>query len=505
MYQVGRGWARRLVGIRISPDRAVVSPGETVAFKASAVLSDSTLKPVTVTWSATGGRIDSSGLFTAGSSTGSFHVVGAQLTIGLADTAVVVDTAASGEPPAPAVSLVSVSPSSTSIQVGDSIRLTATAKAADGATVSGLTFAWTSSNPGVATVTSAGVVRGLVAGSVTVTASAQGVSGRAAVAVTAPVASAPPPATVDCSSSNYARLVPVSTASQLTSALANAQPGDLIELAAGTYTGHFRATVSGTPSQRIVLCGPRTAILDGGDYTSATFWLRGVSYWTLSGFRARRSLVAVLGETASQNIVDSLEIETTGYGGLSFRVNSKHNVIQKNYIHDTGKAGILHYGEGVYLGSSQANWCTYTGCNPDRTDSNTVTKNYIGPNVTAEMIDVKEGTTGTVISGNHFDGAGRSAGTLNLVSWIVLFGNGVKDSANTAINQPIQHGYKIELDNGLPGWGQNNSFQYDTLYGGGASGYGFWFGGVDKSKQVVKCNNVVTGFSGGLSNVACAP
>ena len=62
--------------------------------------------------------------------------------------------------------------------------------------------------------------------------------------------------------------VKVSTAGQLSSALMAASPGEAILLAPGTYAGHFKATVSGTASAPITLCGPRGAVIDGGGIKS---------------------------------------------------------------------------------------------------------------------------------------------------------------------------------------------------------------------------------------------
>lgn len=61
------------------------------------------------------------------------------------------------------------------------------------------------------------------------------------------------------------------------------------------------------------------------------------------------------------------------------------------------------YGEGVYVGSAESNCCRYTDCDPDHSDR-TVVGNRIGPNVTAESVDVKEGTANGVIRDNDFDG-----------------------------------------------------------------------------------------------------
>jgi hypothetical protein len=59
-----------------------------------------------------------------------------------------------------------------------------------------------------------------------------------------------------------AATVTVGTAAQLTSALAAANPGTVIELAANTtFTGNFTAAKSGTSSGGITLRGPRSAVL----------------------------------------------------------------------------------------------------------------------------------------------------------------------------------------------------------------------------------------------------
>lgn len=64
------------------------------------------------------------------------------------------------------------------------------------------------------------------------------------------------------------RLVPVSSGPQLAAALADAAPGDVIELAAGTYDGTFAIYADGTPTDPIVIRGvDRDAVvLDGGGY-----------------------------------------------------------------------------------------------------------------------------------------------------------------------------------------------------------------------------------------------
>src|SRR3989442_6328724 len=74
--------------------------------------------------------------------------------------------------------------------VGQTVQLTATPKDAAGNPLSGRVVAWVSSNTGVTTVSGSGLVRGVAAGTATITAASEGQSGSSAVTVTiVPVAS----------------------------------------------------------------------------------------------------------------------------------------------------------------------------------------------------------------------------------------------------------------------------------------------------------------------------
>jgi uncharacterized protein YjdB len=98
------------------------------------------------------------------------------------------------------VATVSVSPPTPSVIVGQTVQLTATTRDANNNVLTGRTVTWSSSNTGIARVSSSGVVTGVAAGSATITATREGKSGTASVTVTlAPVATvtvAPSPASV---------------------------------------------------------------------------------------------------------------------------------------------------------------------------------------------------------------------------------------------------------------------------------------------------------------------
>ena len=88
------------------------------------------------------------------------------------------------------VSLVRITPGSATISVGSSIPLQAEALDASGAEVLGRPVTWSSSNETIAVVSTSGIVAGLSAGSVTITATIDGRAGTAAISVAPqPVAS----------------------------------------------------------------------------------------------------------------------------------------------------------------------------------------------------------------------------------------------------------------------------------------------------------------------------
>src|SRR5438309_3109899 len=88
------------------------------------------------------------------------------------------------------VASVTVSPATASVAVGQTLQLTATPKDSTGTALTGRSVTWVSSNPGVATVSSNGLVTSGAVGTATITATSEGKAGSAAVTVTpVPVAS----------------------------------------------------------------------------------------------------------------------------------------------------------------------------------------------------------------------------------------------------------------------------------------------------------------------------
>jgi hypothetical protein len=84
-----------------------------------------------------------------------------------------------------AVATVDVTPASASLVVGGTVQLTATLRDSSGAELTGRVITWSSDAPGIAAVDPSGAVTGIGAGSATITATREGVSGSAGITVTA--------------------------------------------------------------------------------------------------------------------------------------------------------------------------------------------------------------------------------------------------------------------------------------------------------------------------------
>jgi uncharacterized protein YjdB len=78
---------------------------------------------------------------------------------------------------------VSVSAPTTSIRVGDTVQLTATAHGSDGNVLEDREFTWTSGIGAVASVSPNGLVTGLVKGASEIRATAEGVTGTVVITV----------------------------------------------------------------------------------------------------------------------------------------------------------------------------------------------------------------------------------------------------------------------------------------------------------------------------------
>jgi hypothetical protein len=296
-------------------------------------------------------------------------------------------------------------------------------------------------------------------------------------------------------------VVAVRTATELTAALKAARPGQTISLADGTYRGQFLADRPGTSSAPLTLRGSAKAVLDGGSTSGGyALHLDGASHWRLQGFSVTGAQKGIVLDRTSFAVLDSLDVGRSGMEGVHFRTGSSDNVIQDSAVHDTG-LDTPDYGEGIYLGSAESNWSKYASSGGmDRSDRNSVLRNRLW-NFAAEGLDIKEGTTGGIVSGNTFDGTGLS-GEHFADSWIDVKGNGYRITGNTGTNNGTRILDGIQTHVQLDGWGESNVFSGNRLTVNGA-GYGINLYRGEKAGNVVTCDNVVTGAKAGAYNVSC--
>lgn len=289
------------------------------------------------------------------------------------------------------------------------------------------------------------------------------------------------------------REVAVSNADELTTALADATPGDRITLADGVYPGNFVAAADATADQRISLCGGRGAVLDGGDWGASGYalHLQG-DHWTVSGITVTNAQKGVVADGVTGVVLDGLDVHGIGHEAVHFRTHSTDNVVQFSDLHDTGLDN-EKFGEGVYLGSAVSNWERYTDGQPDLSNDNRVLYNRIW-NTTSESVDVKEGTEGGVVAGNVFDGSGL----VGADSWVDMKGRGYLVAGNIGTNSP-EDGFQTHVIDDME-WGTDNVFVANTANVNGP-GVGFYIHDAQETTNVVACDNVVTGAAGGVTNL----
>lgn len=284
-------------------------------------------------------------------------------------------------------------------------------------------------------------------------------------------------------------------ASSLHRALAAAGPGSVIELAPGTFHGHFTATAMGSEQHPIVLCGPKAAVLDGGGIHSGyTLHLDHAAWWQVTGFTVTGGQKGIVTDHATHLTLRALNVHGVGDEGVHLRSFSSDNTVQDVVIRDTGLL-VAKFGEGIYVGSAHSNWCRYSGCGPDASDHNVLKGNDIA-RTTAENIDIKEGTSAGSITGNRLSGIGMvpSAAT----AWVNVKGNDWTISANRGQHSP-KDGFQVHRV--YPGWGMHNVFAANHAVVDGP-GYGIYVQHADLA-AVVNCDNQAIGAASGLSNIAC--
>ncbi|WP_322759144.1 right-handed parallel beta-helix repeat-containing protein, partial [Frankia sp. Cr2] len=293
------------------------------------------------------------------------------------------------------------------------------------------------------------------------------------------------------------RTVKVSTAQQLTAALAAAQPGDLIALADGQYSGHFVANRPATAKAPITVRGSRNAVIDGGSIDSGySFHLDNADYWRLEGFTIQSGQKGVMTDQTNGAVISGLLVRNVGDEGIHLRNFSSDNFVVGCAVSGTGRKE-PGFGEGIYIGTAKSNWDKVSGGKPDNSDRNKIIGNTIS-GVTAEAIDIKEATSGGLLGNNTFNGSAIT-GDNSADSWVDVKGNDWLIEGNTGVDSP-KDGIQTHVI--IDGWGTGNIITGNKLNVDGP-GYGVSIDKPDKTSNIVSCTNIVTAAADGLFNVPC--
>ncbi len=208
------------------------------------------------------------------------------------------------------------------------------------------------------------------------------------------------------------------TVACIRNAMQNAQPGDEIIIAPGTYeapdkiniggrAARYASNKNGTASNPIIMRAQNPSnppILKGedGKYDGYVLHMLG-DYWQIKDIIFEEGSKGIVFDNANRGLLENVTVRELGEEGIHLRDGSSFNLIKDSRVYNVGikKPGI---GEGLYVGSDKGQHDQYEReCN-----NNTIDGCIVGPNVTAEGVDVKEGTKNTIIRNCTFSADGIS-------------------------------------------------------------------------------------------------
>ncbi len=268
----------------------------------------------------------------------------------------------------------------------------------------------------------------------------------------------------------------VQNAAELQSALNNAQPGDEIVIKSGTYTpnetgpkgANFWSSAEGTAEKPITITSENPddmALLYGKDIANGIVLYITGDHWNIKNLNIQNAQKGIILDNSNYSYISNCTISETGSEGIHLRDNSSDCTVKECTVTNTGKVS-PGYGEAIYVGSSESTSGYGYYC-----DNNIISDCILGPGVTAELADIKEYTTGTVIENCIMYGDDISGAT-SANAFLKTKGNNSVIRNNTAYqngNTIIRNAFEVHEI--VSGWGYNNEFYGNTCHMDNANAY----------------------------------
>lgn len=245
---------------------------------------------------------------------------------------------------------------------------------------------------------------------------------------------------------SWAKIVPVTDAPALANAMRNAVAGDTIAVAPGLYvgdlassgdpgnlpngTGYFWVGNDGTPTNPIVVVGTNPSQppqIRGASQTAGYVIHVTGAHVVLKNLDIAIGDKGVIFDNASYGIMEDCRISQAGAELVHVRDGSSNVKLSRNQLFSSGNGGNGSIGEGFYIGTDQARWGSEDfpqsawgdkaisegfGGYDWRVDSTIVQCNFVSGGISAECMDIKEGTRFTQVKDNVFvgDSIGKKPG-----------------------------------------------------------------------------------------------
>ena len=399
--QSGSGNPPQLASIQVQPGSASIAAGTGQQFTATGKFSDGNSQDMTssVQWGSSDSNI--AAVKGAGMVNG---LAAGQATVSaqsgtIKGTATLTVTSA-----AVTLTAVTVAPASASVAVNSAQQFTATGTYSDGSTHDIMSSVqWSSSNPSVASISSAGLAAGLVAGSVTITAQSGSLQGTATLNVTSSAAAANLTA---ITVSPAALSLPVNTAQQFTAT------GSYNDGSSRDLTGLVAWNSSSTTAATVDVNGLATGLAAGTTTISATLnGITGSTLLTVTAPSISYITVTPVGLTLGIGINQQFTATATYSDGSSQDLVSGVTWTSSS----TSVVTVDNTGLATTAGAGQATLTATFGSLSDTTTLTVVPANLISIAVTPATSSVAQGTAQQFTAVGTFDDG--STQLLTSVTW----------------------------------------------------------------------------------------